>query len=80
MQGSHDCEAIFAKLLDFIDKELSEVEILQVEEHLRLCPPCAVEYRFEASVLRHMRGGFCKMSVPAELEIRCLKALEEEEA
>ncbi len=80
MSGIHDCDTVFAKLHDFIDKELSEVEILQVEEHLRLCPPCAVEYRFEASVLRYMRGGFCQMPVPADLESRCLKALADEEA
>ena len=78
--GSHDCDTVFAKLHDFIDKELSEIEISQVEEHLRLCPPCAVEYKFEASVLRYMRGGFCKLTVPEDLESRCLKAIEEEEA
>ncbi len=71
---------VFAKLQDFIDKELSEQEIREVEIHISLCPPCAVEYRFETSVLRYMKGGFCKMSVPADLESRCLKALAEEEA
>jgi anti-sigma factor (TIGR02949 family) len=80
VSGIHDCQTVFDKLQDFIDKELSEEEILQVEEHLKLCPPCAVEYRFEASVLRYMKGGFCQMHIPADLESRCLKALSEEEA
>jgi anti-sigma factor (TIGR02949 family) len=80
VNGVQDCESIFAKLQDFIDMELSEEEIRQVEIHLNLCPPCAVEYRFEASVLRYMKGGFCRMQVPEDLEKRCLKALADEEA
>lgn len=71
------CEEIFARLQDYLDRELQEWEVAQVEVHLSLCGHCAEEYRFEASVLRHMKGGFCKECIPQELEHRCLKAIYE---
>lgn len=73
-----DCGEIFARLHDYLDRELEDWEIEQVEIHLKLCGHCAEEYRFEASVLRHMKGGFCKDCIPIELEHRCLKALDDE--
>jgi len=75
-----DCGEIYERLQAYLDRELEEWEVAQVEIHLKLCGVCAEEYRFEASVLKHMKGGFCKECIPKELEHRCLKAIQESEA
>ena len=69
------CEEVFQRLQDYLDRELNPEEKATVEIHLEMCGPCAVEYRFEASVLKYMKGGFSKIDVPADLEARCLKAI-----
>lgn len=72
-----NCDEVFARLQDYLDRELTTAEIAQVEAHLAECPPCADEYRFEESVLRYMKGGFREMPIPDDLERRCLEALDD---
>ncbi len=42
------CEEVFARLDDYVDRELSAEEARLVEEHCAVCDVCAREYRFEA--------------------------------
>ncbi len=60
------CAETFRRLQDYLDRELSPAETAAVEAHLAECGVCAEEYRFEASVLRHVRRGV-EEPVPAGL-------------
>jgi mycothiol system anti-sigma-R factor len=45
------CQECVEKLQPFLDRELSEMERLEVERHLDVCGPCADSFRFEAGIL-----------------------------
>lgn len=61
------CEEIFARLDDFLDRELSADESRLVREHLETCAACASEYRFESEVLEGVREKLRRLAVPGDL-------------
>ena len=61
------CEEVFARLDDYVDRELSGEEMRLVEEHCALCDVCARDYRFEAGVLAAVRERLRRLAVPADL-------------
>lgn len=65
--GSMDCGEVFEKMQDFLDRELTAAEVEDVARHLGLCGHCADEYKFEGSVLRHMRRCCKDVPVPEAL-------------
>ena len=73
-----NCQQIFEKLQDYLDRELSTEEIAQVKMHLDVCGVCAEEYRFEESVLRHVRNCVCAAEVPKDLAERLKRVIEGE--
>jgi anti-sigma factor (TIGR02949 family) len=66
------CEEVFARLDDYLDRELSPAETRQVEEHLETCAACAGEYRFEAGVLRGIRAKLPRLAISPALRARIL--------
>lgn len=72
------CEEAFRRLDDYLDRELSAPEQELVREHLEICEGCAREFRFEASVLKGVRGKLRQIDVPETLQARVLRALEKE--
>lgn len=62
-----NCEETFARLQDYLDRELSAEETLLVDAHLADCGNCAEEYRFEASMLKHMKRSVAEAEIPAGL-------------
>lgn len=73
-----NCQQIFERLQDYLDRELSAEEIAQVKMHLDVCGVCAEEYRFEESVLRHVRSCVRAADVPKDLAERLRQAIEDE--
>jgi anti-sigma factor (TIGR02949 family) len=63
----YTCEETFRRLDDFVDRELGADETAAVEEHLRICEACAVEFAFEESVLRQVRERVARISAPKDL-------------
>jgi anti-sigma factor (TIGR02949 family) len=61
------CEEVFARLDDFLDRELTAEEARLVREHLEICDVCASEYRFEAEVLEGVRDKLRRLAVPGDL-------------
>jgi len=45
-----NCQEALSLLYDIIDKEASEIDVKEVEEHLRNCQDCSGVYRLERSV------------------------------
>ncbi|HWA55900.1 MAG TPA: zf-HC2 domain-containing protein [Gemmatimonadales bacterium] len=64
------CEEVFARLDDYLDRELTAEEMQLVRDHLATCAACASEYRFEAGVLEGVREKLRRLAVPADLMAR----------
>ncbi len=60
----YTCEQAFQRLDDYLDREISPVEMGHVEEHLRLCEVCAQEFRFEAGLIRTLRARLARIQAP----------------
>lgn len=72
----YNCEEVFARLDDYLDRELSPDESRQVQEHLQICARCAAEFRFEANLLKEIGMKVRRIQVPTHLKAKVLKALE----
>ncbi len=64
------CEEVFARLDDYLDRELTAEELRLVRAHLETCAACASEYRFEAGVLEGVREKLRRLAVPSDLMAR----------
>ena len=64
------CEEAFARLDDYLDRELEQEEIRLVREHLETCAACASEYKFEAGVLDGVREKLRHLAIPDGLMAR----------
>lgn len=74
------CEEVFARLDDFLDRELSPDEMRIVQAHLDTCGDCAGEYRFEAGVLEGVRQKLRRLDAPSGLLERISALIAEEQA
>lgn len=74
------CEEVFARLDDFLDRELSPAEMELVREHLKACDACAGEYRFEAGILQGVREKLRRLGAPTDLMKRISARIREEES
>lgn len=50
-----DCNEVNHRLYEYIDRELSPEEVLEVEEHMQHCPQCFKLVRFESGVIKLVR-------------------------
>lgn len=64
---SHNCQEAMERLFEFLDRELSNEEQLEVHQHLERCPPCREHFRFEENVLRRIGASCRKVEAPPEL-------------
>lgn len=69
------CEQIFARLDDFLDRELSAAEMRLVQEHLDTCATCTSEHRFEATLIRDVREKLGRIEMPPGLALRIAERL-----
>jgi anti-sigma factor (TIGR02949 family) len=72
----YTCEEAFRRIDDFLDRELSAIEMQLVHEHLEICEGCAREFQFEASLLDGVKRKMRRIDVPAGLISRVLAALD----
>jgi len=71
------CEETFRRLDDYVDRALPAEERRQVEAHLATCVDCAREYRFEQSVIDHVRGAVRRLDVPPDLSRKVAEQLDQ---
>lgn len=71
----YTCEQAFARLDDFLDRELSEQEMQLIREHLSLCEWCATQYNFEEEVLDSLKTRLKRIPAPAGLMARISRAI-----
>jgi anti-sigma factor (TIGR02949 family) len=63
------CERCEELLQPFLDRELSDEERAQAEEHLDLCAYCRKRYRFEEALRRFVRQAVTE-DMPPELKTK----------
>jgi mycothiol system anti-sigma-R factor len=59
-----DCES---KLNAYVDRELTETELRQVQQHLDDCPPCVQMFDLQAGLKRLVRKECCQDEAPQRL-------------
>lgn len=70
-----DCEELFRRLEDYVDRELSAEESALVEAHLAECEACAMEYEFEARFVTEVKKKLRQIQTPSDLVNRISRAL-----
>jgi anti-sigma factor (TIGR02949 family) len=69
------CREAFARLEDYVDRELASEELQRVDEHLKVCEMCADEFHFEGSVLSAIREKLQRFHVPEGLQERVARLI-----
>ena len=70
-----NCEQVFKRLDDYLDRELSPDEMRSIEEHLEICAWCASTYQYEAEVLEAVRKRVQRITAPSHLMAKISGAL-----
>lgn len=74
------CTSCLEALHPYIDRELSDEDIVQVRDHLDACRGCLHLYQFEASLRRLVRVRCMEQQAPDSLRIRISACLASERA
>lgn len=69
-----DCAEAVAAIYTFLDGELDETVVVQIEAHLQRCSPCLDAFDFEAE-LRRVIARRCVESIPDESRVRLKQML-----
>jgi anti-sigma factor (TIGR02949 family) len=75
----YTCAQAFQRLDDYLDRELAPDEHEKVREHLETCAVCAVEFRFEASVILQVRYKIRRLALPPGLEAGVWRKIAQEQ-
>jgi len=65
-----DCKEAERRLHRYVDRELSDGEVAQVQHHLDVCENCRARFRFEHGLRRLVRRAGDNELVPASLRER----------
>jgi len=71
-----NCEQVFKRLDDYLDRELNTEETELIKEHLEICQWCADTYEFQAEVLVSVRERVQRVAAPPQLRDRIAAALQ----
>jgi len=74
------CGEVVNRLDDYVDRELSQEEMAQVEAHLAQCADCAEQHEFEEGVLRCLKEKLQRIAIPDDVAARILGAVARGEA
>jgi len=71
----YTCLETVRRLDDYLDRELSATETVEVERHLEVCDRCLKRFQFEGAVRDELRIKLRRVPVPETLEDRLRKLL-----
>ncbi|MDO8108608.1 mycothiol system anti-sigma-R factor [Isoptericola sp. b441] len=69
-----DCAEALARLFDFLDSEIDEIDGDRIRQHLADCDGCLHEYDIEHHLKTLVRRS-CSDAAPAELHVRIRQQL-----
>jgi mycothiol system anti-sigma-R factor len=70
-----NCTDCISRMEQLADRELSEVEVVEVRHHLDTCPPCLDRYHFEVDLKRLVRVCCEADKAPPELRAKLREIL-----
>ena len=70
-----DCEEAARRLHTFLDRELDDAEIAEVQAHLDGCKECHSKFRFEASFKRLIMTRSSEQAAPSGLREKLAERL-----
>ena len=70
------CAEAFDHLQSYLDRDLSQEDIVSLEAHLATCEGCAGAYRFEEDMLKCVRAKVQATKLPDGLASRILNAID----
>jgi mycothiol system anti-sigma-R factor len=76
-ESCYNCNQTMERLHSFVDRELSEFELVEVQKHLDDCPPCEQHFEFNARVKRLVHTKACPEKAPHALLQQILKNLKQ---
>ncbi|MBI4318761.1 MAG: mycothiol system anti-sigma-R factor [Chloroflexi bacterium] len=65
-----DCKEAERRMHRYLDRELSDHEITEVQQHLEACENCRMRFRFEAGLRRLVNNAAQSDSAPPSLRER----------
>ena len=71
------CVDAVERLYLYLDRELDEIRMADVQRHLEECLPCLEAFDFEAE-LRQLVARKCRDEVPDQLRVRIVLAIQME--
>ena len=71
------CVDAVERLYLYLDRELDEIHMADVQRHLEECLPCLEAFDFEAE-LRQLVARKCRDEVPDQLRVRIVLAIQME--
>ena len=72
-----NCHETFARLDDYLDRELATEELAAVEQHLHNCAICSEEFAVEKDLMDALRAKLRRVRAPASLRGRISALLRE---
>jgi mycothiol system anti-sigma-R factor len=75
-RGDSDCAKALERMFFFIDHELAEADVSEIQRHLDECAPCLVKYDLERTV-KALVARSCHESAPQALRERVLVQIRE---
>jgi mycothiol system anti-sigma-R factor len=70
-----NCRDCASALNPYLDRELSDEDVVQVRSHLEACGGCLHMYQFEESLRRLVRVRCQEQSAPESLRLRITQSL-----
>lgn len=67
-QKKYDCAEVEKKVQAYLDNEVSDEEILLIEDHLSYCLPCDKKVEFEQKLKDIIRYKAAEIKYPKSLE------------
>lgn len=74
-----NCKDTLARLQTFLDRELTDPEVDEVQMHLQLCPPCGDFFSFERKLRRLVKTRGCADRAPEALRQMILRRCQQED-
>ncbi len=71
------CHETFARLDDYLDRELTAEDLAAVELHLHNCTVCSEEFAVEKDLMDELRAKLRRVRAPASLRGRISALLRE---
>lgn len=77
VNGWVTCEELVRELPDLLDREVTALREIELNQHLEDCARCLRKYRFERSLLDQIRARLTGAALPQGLVERVLAAIEQ---